>query len=93
MDGYSADFDRFTGTKDEVLAELADRIQGGTCMGHSEDKLERLRDARAGIEAGSFSVKVGRVIYSVDNSVNTGRAADLPEPRETRDEKADKPVS
>lgn len=90
MDGYSADYDRFTGTKDEVLAELGDRLQGGTCMGHSEDKLERLRDAMAGIEAGSFSVKVGRVIYSVDNSVN---AADLPEPRGTGDETADKPVS
>lgn len=89
--GYSDGYTRFTGTKGEVLAELQERLQGGHAMGHSEEKLDRLRDAIRGVQEGSFAVKVGSVIYSVAGASTPGAVADAGMPNQ-RDEKADFPV-
>lgn len=87
--GYSDGYSRFTGTAEQVIAELEDRAQGAFCMGGSEEKVARYREAAQSVRDGSFAVKVGRTIYSVAASPQTA----VPDQRETRDETADKPVS
>ncbi|QPB09825.1 hypothetical protein CPT_Shady_064 [Streptomyces phage Shady] len=88
-DGYDKDFARFTGSAEQVIAELEDRAQGAHCMGQSAEKVARYREAAQGVRDGSFSVRVGRVIYSVLTAPQTA-AEDVPAPR---DEKADDTVS
>ncbi|MEU5149766.1 hypothetical protein AB0G42_21615 [Streptomyces yangpuensis] len=89
MTGYSDGYARFTGTAEEVIAELEDKAQGWFCMGGAQAKVTRAREAAQSVRDGSFSVKVGRTIYSV---VGAPEAA-VPDQRETRDETADNPVT
>lgn len=79
--------DMVTGTREEIVSELTDRLNYWHRMGASDRKAERYADAIACVESGSFSVKVGNTIYNVVAS------EDVPEQRMTRDETADNPLS
>lgn len=79
--------DMVTGTREEIITELTERLNYWARMSSSDRKAERYADAIAGVESGSFSVKVGNTIFSVV------AAEDVPEQRMTRDETADKPLS
>lgn len=83
--------DTVAGTKEEIINELTERLEYWSRMSTSDRKAARYADAIEGIEAGSFSVKVGQTIYSVVTSPS--QHEDVPEPRTARDETADKPVS
>lgn len=87
--GYSDGYSRFTGTAEAVIAELEERAQGTFCMGGSEEKVDRYREAAQSVRDGSFAVKVGNTIYSVSPAPE----AAVPDQREDRDERADKPVT
>lgn len=85
---YSDGYTRFTGTAEEVITELETRAEAWDHMA-SDRKRDRALEAAQSVRAGSFSVKVGQVIYSVTESPQTA----VPDQREDRDETADKTVS
>ena len=85
---YSDGYTRFNGTAEEVIAELEERAEYWHHAG-SDRKRDRALEAAQSVRDGSFSVKVGVVIYSV----LTASQGAVPDQRETRDETADKPVT
>lgn len=86
--GYSDGYIRFTGTAEEVIAELEERAEHWHHMA-SDRKRDRALEAAQSVRYGSFAVKVGQVIYSVSPAPETA----VPDQREERDERADNPVT
>jgi hypothetical protein len=85
---YSDGYARFSGTAEEVIAELEERATAWHHMA-SDRKRDRAREAAQSVRDGSCSVKVGNTIYNV---VPAQQAA-VPDPRTDRDETADNTVA
>ncbi|MFE6846583.1 hypothetical protein [Streptomyces sp. NPDC057686] len=81
----SKGYDRVSGTREEIIAALEERAEGWHWMA-SDRKRDRALEAAQGIRDGSFSVKVGNVIYTVSEETS------VPGPRGEVDENADNTV-
>ncbi|MFF4430472.1 hypothetical protein ACFYZ4_15025 [Streptomyces sp. NPDC001513] len=96
-------YDLVTGTREELIEELEERATGWHHMA-SDKKRDRALEAVQSLKDGSFSVRVGRTIYTVAGAAVPGNRAagdetavnaddSLPDQRGQRDETADNPVS